>query len=218
MVRNHLGKRRFWNRIKWIHLRNKRKGVYGYMWWSGIKIILLWGVVVIPIILIARYLIDLNPFFQFLTDNLSDAFILLVFFVSESFLGMIPPDFFVIWTGKFESPLFFLFILGLLSYAGGVISYYIGHWLSVRPKIKAYSERTLEKYIALIRKWGGAFIIIAALFPFSPFSMVVMAVSLLRYPLKLYLFFSIARILRFLIQGLFYLHILNIGTFYNLLS
>ena len=211
-------KRRFWNRIKWIHLRNKRKGVYGYMWWSGVKIILIWGIIVIPIILVARYLIDLNPFFQFLTDNLSDTFILLVFFVSESFLGMIPPDFFVIWTGKFESPLFFLFILGFLSYAGGVISYLIGHWLSLRPKIKAYSERTLEKYIVLIRKWGGAFIIIAALFPFSPFSMVVMAVSLLRYPLRLYLFFAIARILRFLIQGLLYLHILNIDAFYNLLS
>ena len=199
MVRNLPDKRKFWGRIKRIHVRNIRKGVYGYMWWSGIKILLAWGLIVIPIILIAKYLIDLNPFFQFLTDNLSDAFILLLFFVSESFLGMIPPDFFVIWTGKFQSPLIFLTILGLLSYAGGVVSYYIGHWLSVRPKIKAYSERALEKYIVLVRKWGGAFIIIAALFPFSPFSMVVMAVSMLRYPLKLYLFFSVARILRFLV-------------------
>ena len=218
MVHNYPGKSGFWKRIRSIHMRNKRKGVYGYMWWSGIKIILVWGLVVIPVILIARYLVDLNPFFQFLTDNLSDTFILLLFFASESFLGMIPPDFFVIWTGKFESPLIFLFILGLLSYAGGVISYYIGHWLSVRPKIKAYSEKALEKYIVLVRKWGGAFIIIAALFPFSPFSMVVMAVSLLRYPIRLFLFFSVARIVRFLVQGLFYLRILNLDAFYNLLS
>ena len=186
------------------------------MWWSGVKIILTWALIVVPVILIAKYLIDLNPFFSFLTENLSDIFILVVFFISESFLGMIPPDFFVIWTGKFQSPLIFLLILGIISYTGGIISFYIGHWLSFRPRIKSYSERALGKYIILVRKWGGAFIIISAFFPFSPFSMVVMAVSMFKYPLRLYLIFAVARILRFLIQGLFYLHILNIDTFYNL--
>jgi membrane protein YqaA with SNARE-associated domain len=210
--------RSFWSRLRILHHKNRRKGVYGYMWWSGLKIILLWAIIAVPVILIARYFIDLNPFFQFLTDNLSDTFILLVFFVSESTLGMIPPDFFVIWTGKFASPFFYLSALGLLSYAGGVVAYYIGRWLSARPRIKSYSERKLEKYILLVRKWGGAFIIIAALFPFSPFPLVVLAVSLLKYPLKYYLFFAISRIARFLIQGLIYLHILNLGGFYNLLT
>ena len=188
------------------------------MWWSGLKIILLWGLIAIPVVLVAKYFIDLNPFFQFLTDNLSDTFILLVFFLSESFLGMIPPDFFVIWTGKFESPFIFLSALGVLSYTGGIVAYYIGRWLSARPKIKAYTERKLDKYIVLVRKWGGAFIIIAALFPFSPFPLVVLAVSLLKYPLRLYLIFAISRILRFLFQGLIYLNILNLDSVFNLLS
>jgi uncharacterized membrane protein YdjX (TVP38/TMEM64 family) len=68
----------------------------------------------------------------------------------------------------------------------------------------------------MARKWGGAFIIISALFPFSPFSMVVIAVSLLKYPFRLYLLFGISRIIRFLVQGVFYLNILDMDTFFNI--
>jgi len=68
----------------------------------------------------------------------------------------------------------------------------------------------LEKYITMVRKWGGAFIIIAAIFPFSPFPLVVIAVSLLKFPLKLYLVFGIVRIFRFIAQGVIYLGILNL--------
>ena len=208
----------FWINLKGHHQSNKTRGLYGYMWWTGLKIIIIWFLIMIPIILIAKYLIDLNPIFQYIFDNLSDGFILITFLVSESLLGMIPPDLFIIWTTKFNSPFLFLTILGILSYIGGVLSYFIGHWLSTRPKIKAYSERVLEKYIILVKKWGGAFIVISALFPFSPFSMVVIAVSLFKYPFKMYLIFGISRIARFLIQVVFYLNILNIDTFFTFLK
>jgi membrane protein YqaA with SNARE-associated domain len=184
------------------------------MWWTSLKIIFLWFLIMVPIILIAKYLIDLNPILQYIFDNFSDGFVLIVFLISESFLGMIPPDLFIIWTTKFNSPFLFLTILGILSYIGGILSYLIGHWLSQRPKIKAYTERVLEKYILLVKKWGGAFIVISALFPFSPFSMVVIAVSLFKYPFKYYVFFGISRIIRFLVQGVFYLNILNMDTFF----
>ena len=200
--------------LKGHHRSNQQRGLYGYMWWTGLKIIIIWFLIMIPIILIAKYLIDLNPIFQYIFNNFSDAFILIVFILSESLLGMIPPDLFIIWTSKFNSPILFLVILGLLSYTGGIISYWIGHWLSTRPKIKAYSERALEKYILLVKKWGGAFIIISALFPFSPFSMVVVAVSLFKYPFKFYLVFGISRIVRFIVQGVFYLNILNMDNFF----
>jgi membrane protein YqaA with SNARE-associated domain len=182
------------------------------MWLTSLKIAGIYILIIVPFILIGKHLIDFNRVFQFLTDHLSDGLVFMVFVISESFLGMIPPDLFVIWTTKFNSPFLFLVILGLLSYMGGVFSYLIGYWLSKRPRIKAYSERVLEKYILLVRKWGGAFIIIAALFPFSPYSMVIIAVSLLKYPFKLYLLFAITRIARFLIQGVLYLNILNLDS------
>jgi membrane protein YqaA with SNARE-associated domain len=218
MVKRTPVRRNLWIYLKRHHFRNLRRGTYGYMWWAGLKIIIIYTLVIVPLVLIAKKYINFEPFFQYIFDNLSDGFVLLLFLASESFLGMIPPDLFVIWTGKFSSPFLFLFILGLLSYTGGVISYYIGHWLSNRPKIKTYTERALNKYIILVRKWGGAFIIIAALFPFSPYSMVVIAVSLLKYPFRYFLLFGIARIVRFLVQGVFYLNILNLDTFFNILK
>lgn len=201
-------------KLKGQHQSNRKSGVYGYMWWSGLKIILLYFVIFIPVILIAKYLIDLNPFFQYIFNNFTDAFILIVFLISESLLGLIPPDFFIIWTSKFNSPLVFLVLLGILSYAGGIISYYIGSLLLKTPRIKSYSERVFQKYIVLVRKWGGAFIVISALFPFSPYSMIVMAVSLFKYPFRLMLLFGISRIARFIIQGVFYLKILNMDDFF----
>jgi len=201
-----------WISLKGHHRSNKKRGLYSYMWLTSLKIAGIYILIIVPFILIGKHLIDFNRVFQFLTDHLSDGLVFMVFVISESFLGMIPPDLFVIWTTKFNSPFLFLVILGLLSYMGGVFSYLIGYWLSKRPRIKAYSERVLEKYILLVRKWGGAFIIIAALFPFSPYSMVIIAVSLLKYPFKLYLLFAITRIARFLIQGVLYLNILNLDS------
>jgi len=204
-----------WFNLKGHHHSNKKRGLYGYVWWSALKIVFTYILIVTPIILIVKHLFDLNLIFQYIFQNHSNGFIISVFFVSECFLGMIPPDLFVIWSSKFDTPLIFLIFLGILSYFGGAVSYLIGYWLSKRPKIKAYSEGALEKYIILARKWGGAFIIIAALFPFSPFSMVIIAVSLLKYPFKYYLLFGITRIARFLIQGVLYLNILNIDTIFK---
>ena len=199
-------------KLKSFHLRNRKKGVYGYMWWTGLKIILIYAAVMVPVVLIGKYLIDVNSIFSFFTDHIPDAFVFILFLLSESTLGMIPPDLFVIWSAKFSSPFLLLTIFGILSYLGGILAFYIGRLLSGQKKIKDYSERVLHKYIKTARKWGGAFIIIAALFPFSPFSLVVIAVSLLKYPLKLYLIFGISRIIRFVAQGVLYLGILNLDS------
>lgn len=183
------------------------------MWKTAFKIILIYLAVMVPAVLIGKYVIDFDAVFKFITTRFQDWFVLTVFLLSESLLGMIPPDFFVIWSAKFSSPLLMVTILGVLSYVGGVISYYIGFLLLKRKRIKAYSERVLDKYIGMVRKWGGAFIIISALFPFSPFSMVVIAVSLFKYPFRLYLIYGLSRIIRFVVQGIFYVRVLNLDSF-----
>jgi membrane protein YqaA with SNARE-associated domain len=201
-----------WSRLKIKHDRNIKKGVYGYMWKTGLKIMVIYLAIMIPAVLIGKYLIDFDAIFKYITTRFQDWFVLTIFLISESLLGMIPPDFFVIWSAKFTSPMLMLTSLGVLSYAGGAIAYLIGYLLLKRKRIKAYSERVFSKYIGMVRKWGGAFIVISALFPFSPFSMVVIAVSLFKYPFKLYLLYGLSRIIRFIIQGVFYLGVLNIGS------
>jgi membrane protein YqaA with SNARE-associated domain len=202
----------FWQRLKVQHRRNRQKGVYGYMIWTAFKIVVIYALILTPFILAGKYLIDFKAIFNYITDHVPDLMVFVIFTISESFLGMIPPDLFVIWSGKFHSPMMFLTLFGVLSYLGGMLSYLIGYGLTKTKRVKALSERVLNKYISMVRKWGGAFIIISALFPLSPFSMVVIAVSLFKYPFRLYLLFGISRIVRFIAQGILYLDMLNMDT------
>jgi len=200
----------FLTRLRTKHHKNRGEGVYGYMWKTALKIIGIYLLIMITALLAGKYLIDFNAIFKFITERFPDMLVFGVFFISESFLGMIPPDLFVIWATKFESPILIMTILGVLSYIGGAISYLIGYWLLKNKRIKAYSERVLDKYMILVRKWGGAFIIISALFPFSPFSLVVIAASVFKYPFRMYLLFGLSRIARFVIQGILYLNMFKI--------
>lgn len=188
----------------------RERGFFKYIGRSLLLILLVYALVVLIVFLIGKYLVDFNSFFTGIIERLSDRFVLLLFFLSESFTGMIPVDLFVIWAQKFESPLAWLALLGALSYLGGVISFGIGRWISTRPRIKAFTERRLGAYISFVRRWGGAFIVIAALFPFTPFSLVVIAITLLHYPFRSFLLFGLARLFRFVLQGIFFFSLLKL--------
>jgi membrane protein YqaA with SNARE-associated domain len=204
----------FWSRFRQFHFDNKAKGSYAYLA-RTLAITLLKVIPVIAIIIIAgKYIIDFRPFFDNFMNEAPNGMIFLVFLVSESTLGMIPPDFFVIWSNKFDSPYAILAILGVLSYIGGMLAYLIGYWLWKRPKIRSFSDRILAKNVAKIRKWGGVAIIASAIAPLSPFPLVVIAASLFRYPFSLYLIYGIIRIVRFILQGLLYLELLNMSEFF----
>ena len=198
------------SRIKDLHIRYKERGLYKYVGRNVLLIIIAYMIFIFLVFLIGKYLIDFNHMFQGMIDALSDRFVILLFFASESFTGMVPVDLFVIWTQKFDQPLPYLALLGILSYAGGIISYQIGLWISRWPKVKAYTEKRLRNYIEFVRRWGGAFIVIAALFPFTPFSLVVIAITMFRYPFKLFLLFALTRLVRFVAQGVLFFNILNI--------
>ncbi len=160
----------------------RRKGYYTFIGTNVLKIAFFYALVILGFVLLGKFLLDLDGLYRGAMDRFTDFEVILIFFVSECILGPLPPDLFMLWAGKFQSPLLVLTLLGVLSYLGGIISYQIGRWIAGRPKIKAFTEKRLERYIKLTQKWGGAFITIAALFPFSPYATVVLAVSLLRYP------------------------------------
>ena len=202
------------SRISWkesfIKLRNK--GFFRYVGRSVLLIVLVYLAVIAIVFLLGKYVIDFNAFLGGIIENLSDKFVILLFFLSESIMGMIPVDLFVIWTQKFESPLLWLALLGVLSYTGGVISYGIGLWIAGRPRIKSFTEKRLKTYITFVHKWGGAFIVIAALFPFTPFSLVVIAITLFHYPFRNFLLFALARLVRFMVQGIIFFDLLKLDN------
>jgi uncharacterized membrane protein YdjX (TVP38/TMEM64 family) len=70
----------------------------------------------------------------------------------------------------------------------------------------------LKGYISFVRKWGGAFIIIAALFPFTPFSLVVIALTMFHFPFRNFLLFALARLVRFVLQGIIFFDLLKLDN------
>lgn len=173
------------------------------------KIVFLYLVAIVVIILLEKFLLDFNKVYAYIFEKFSDGEIIVTVLISETIIGLFPPEIFMVWTTKFNYPVIMLSILGAVAYMGGIIAYQAGYWLSKREKIRSYIEKRLRKQMALTQKWGGAFIVFAAIFPFTPYAAVVMAVSLLKYPFGRFLIFGIFRILRFIIQGVILVEFIN---------
>lgn len=198
---------KFWRQL--VYLRYK--GYFHFVGGNVLKIAFLYTLVIIALVYIGRSLLDLNQIFGQIVEIYSDVEVLVIFFVAEATLGCIPPDLFMMWTAKFTHPVAMLALLGVLSYGGGIVAYYLGSWLAQRKKIRAFIERRLRRYIRLTQKWGGAFITIAALFPFTPYPLVIIAVSMLKYPVRKLYIFGLTRIIRFVVQGMIMINVLDIS-------
>lgn len=131
--------------------------------------------------------------------------IFFVFFISETIIGIIPLEFFVLWAGKFdfETFLLILFVLSVLSYVGGIVAYFFGTRIKDIPLLaKLFERESFQQYKKLYRRYGGIVIVLAALtpLPFATFSMVSASMG---FPFNRYLLYSAARFLRFLGVGVF---------------
>ncbi len=152
------------------------------------------------------FVIDINLMINNIIERYSPAVIILVFLFSESLLGLIPPEIFILWSSKSAYPYSFLFAIATSSYIGGAMSYLIGMRISSLPTISKYIEHKVGQYIINLRKWGGFFIVVGALSPI-PHSIVSIGAGLIGYNFKYYLLWSIFRFMRFLI---YYLIILKV--------
>ena len=96
------------------------------------------------IILIVSLIFVLNKFFNIdkglihLTEVLPVTGVLMFFFASESFLGLVPPEIFIAWSGKLNQPWLYLGVLAFLSYLGGLCSYWIGIGITKIPSVQNY--------------------------------------------------------------------------------
>ena len=121
----------------------------------------------IPIILIVGLLFFVNEYvftfedgLELLTNSFSRIGVLITFFISETLLGLIPPEIFIGWSKKTANPIFNVSVLATLSYLGGVISYFIGKDSTKIPSMKNYLEVKIAKNLKNIRKWGGFLILV----------------------------------------------------------
>ena len=152
------------------------------------------------------FIIDINLLINNILETYSPKIVILCFLISESILGLIPPELFIMWSSKSGSPLLFLFALATASYIGGAVSYFIGVRISLMPAVSKHVERKIKQHIINLRKWGGLFIVLGAISPI-PHSIVSIGAGLIDYKFKYYLLWSLFRYLRFVI---YYLVILQV--------
>ncbi len=123
-----------------------------------------------------------------------------VFFASESLLGMLPPDLWILWAMQFDWFWVTIYGLAMLSYAGGIISYKIGRKIGHYPFVQKMLNKTFARYKPKIEEWGGFVIVLAALTPL-PFSPISLLAGSLKYNFRSYLLFASTRVPRYFIYA-----------------
>lgn len=129
--------------------------------------------------------------------------IYLIYFISEFFFGLIPPELFMIWAiNKADIPHYILNVgfFAVVSYAMGYLNFLIGQYVYKRVSFRYIRRKFFTKLAPMLKKYGIFLIIIAALTPL-PWSGVSLLVGSAGYPANRYLRYAIFRILRFAIYG-----------------
>jgi len=195
------------SKLRLLHQYYSYTGFYSFVKTSLVKALLPISIFIISLWLINEFFIDFSDLFTSITSTFNPLIILAVFFASESLLGLIPPEIFIAWAGKTEMPVFYLTMLAVLSYVGGIISFFIGKAISNMPSVYNYLEVKMEKHVKMIRKWGGFLIVVGALLPI-PFSITSIAAGLIHYKFKNYLLFGLLRFVRFYLYALVIFNVL----------
>ncbi len=158
------------------------------------------AVVLVVFFVLDYYFLDTQAILNSLVTSYSPAFILSIFYISETILGLLPPEIFIAWSSKMGEPLLFLFILAFLSYLGGITAFGLGKLIGHLPSVHNRLENKIAKHIVNLRKWGGFFVVIGAMLPL-PHAIVSFACGLIEYDFKSYLLWALFRFIRFAIYG-----------------
>ncbi len=191
--------------LELYHNYYKRSGLYRFLGINFLKLILILAGI-IALILILDHFIDFKARqdeLQHYVEKHNPLFVFTFFLSTESFMGLIPPDIFIIWAkARFpEYPYRIVTVLGTLSYIGGINAYFLGKLIRRFPRVERYIQKKYEKNFDLIGKWGGVVIIMAALFPL-PFAMISTIAGIVKYPFKNFLIYGTTRYIRFYLYAM----------------
>lgn len=109
-------------RFRLLHQYYSYTGFYSFIW-KSVKKVLPSIILILILVYVFNLFFDLNAKLSHLTEILPSYAVLLFFFVSEILLGLVPPEIFIAWSGKMDNPWFYLSILALFSYAGGLYQF-----------------------------------------------------------------------------------------------
>ena len=186
--------------VERLHNYYQRTGFYMFIWESLKKAF--WPIVgaVLGIFLFNKYVYNINDGLQTVTETFSRLGVLTTFFISETILGLIPPEIFIAWSKKTADPVLNLSLLATLSYFGGLTAYFIGRASLKITSVKLYLEVKMAKNLKNTSKWGGFLILVGALLPL-PFAISCLTAGMIKYPFRNLVLFGLFRFLRFTIYA-----------------
>jgi membrane protein YqaA with SNARE-associated domain len=186
--------------LKAYHLLLVRTGGYTFLRSNLLKL----GASILVILglfyLIDGYIINIDDAMAWVTQILSPAGLMILFFFSEVSFGFITPELLIVWADETLKPNWMLALLAALSYTAGIVSYFIGRFWSTRKIVR---ERILERNATTmdqLRRFGGLLIILAALTPL-PYPIVCQLSGMNKYPFKYFVWITLVRFLRFGLYG-----------------
>ncbi|MEI6866225.1 short-chain dehydrogenase [Flavicella sp.] len=184
-----------------------RTGLFQFLGKNLFKLSVIVGFLVLLVFLLEKFVITIKDLFEVIVDTVDAWVVFLIFTLSESFLGLLPPDIFIVWTKELGrdigvNPWLLTLLLACLSYAGGLVSYFIGAKLVHVPKIHDWAINKYGELFRNLKKWGGFFVVISALLPI-PFSIVLMVCGITGYPFKWVLYLGLFRFVRFGLYAIF---------------
>ena len=188
------------HRIQQLHFYLKRRGIYTLAGKSIYKLFILVILIGLVIYFAETYISDFNQVLNSFLIKWDWKFVSALFFVSETLLGLIPPDFFIVWANSTAHPYLMTTVLAFISYFGAMLAYYIGYRLSLVPEVNKWLLKKFSSHFATFHKYGGFLIVFSALFPL-PFSTITMVTGMLHYPFKRTALLGLTRILRFFGYG-----------------
>ncbi|MFD0962412.1 YqaA family protein [Pseudofulvibacter geojedonensis] len=196
------------SKLKLLHQYYTYTGFYSFIGKSLKKAILPVVIVVSALILFNKFVFNINDGLKMMTETFSTTGVLSVFYISETILGLIPPEIFIAWSKKTSDPIINLTLLATLSYLGGITSYFLGKASLKIPSVKNYLEVKMAKHLKNTSKWGGFLIIVGALLPI-PFAITCMAGGMIKYPLKGVILFGLLRFVRFALYAVMIFQMVN---------
>ncbi|MCH7657686.1 MAG: VTT domain-containing protein [Bacteroidetes bacterium] len=172
---------------KWNFLfRNLLKGIF-------------WLALIMLIYMVVKNRIDLESSSVIDSIQNSPVIVLLVYIFSEVAFGIIPPEFFMIWSFQYNNPLTYgliILLLAVISYLAGIMGYWIGAFFNRTRLYRFIYDKFLKKYQGTVNRFGLYLIAVASLTPL-PFSAVCMIVGSAKYPFRKFLLYACFRFLRF---------------------
>ncbi len=130
--------------------------------------------------------------------------IYLIYIGSEFFIGLFPPELFMLWALNNGGILHYvwnvLFFAGV-SFGFGFLNFWVGKFFFHHGIFNRIREKHFSSTWEQLRKYGLFLIIVAALTP-VPWAAVCLLVGWADYPQRKFLIYASARLLRFAIYGL----------------